>query len=570
MERFQLPEDLTALEHDALSQLMEDAVAAFDELSGQDTITGDDLADLRRMRDGINAIKAEQQARISAAEEAAAEIDALRNDVHGEVTADDPENPTDPADDPANPADPEDPPADPENPTDPENPEDPALDPDGELVTASAARPLDMRQVRRRQPKQQLPPAEPARPRVKLTAAADVPGLAMAQDIDMAALVDGMADRAKGLTSAKRPAQALVASYAIPYDRAVIVDDASSAPEGTRAVLAAADQGRLPEQDLVASGGWCSPSEIIYDIADVACPDMLWSAPEVQLRRGGIRYFLTPSLDVSSLTWIHTEADDIAGAEKPCFHIPCPDPIEVRCDAVGVCLEAGILTEKFFPELISWYIRNSMVAHEIRISQAMFLEAIAASGGIVANETFGAFTAVFAQVALQAADMVEKHSLCETTAVEVTFPWWSRNAFLADIARQNGRRVEDVDPGIITSAFATLGVSAQFARGLPPDAGVSMGGATPAEAWPTTVPFMIHPAGAFQIGRGAEVNLGAVYDSEKFKVNDYTATFTEECVALVYRGPESRFVYVPICPDGATGRQIAEVDCPIDVNTFES
>src|SRR5690606_35731500 len=256
----------------------------------------------------------------------------------------------------------------------------------------------------------------------------------------------------------------------------LVVDDAGSAPAGSRAAMLAADQSRLPGGDLVASGGWCAPSETVYDIADIACPEMLWTAPEIQLRRGGIRFFQTPSLDVSSLTWIHTESDDIGGAEKPCFKTPCPDPIEVRCDAVGVCLESGILTERFFPELTSWYLRNAMVAHEIRISQALYLEAIAASTAIDVDPTFGAFSAVFAQVALQTADMVERHSLCESIAVEVTFPWWSRNAFLADIARQNGRSIEEIDPAVIDRAFATIGARVQYARGLPDQVPSAIGG----------------------------------------------------------------------------------------------
>jgi hypothetical protein len=76
---------------------------------------------------------------------------------------------------------------------------------------------------------------------------------------------------------------------------------------------------------------------------------MLWDAPEIQLARVGLRFFKIPSLDVGSMTFVHTEADDISGAVKPCFVVPCPEPDEVRCDAVGVCLQAGILTQRHMP-----------------------------------------------------------------------------------------------------------------------------------------------------------------------------------------------------------------------------
>lgn len=575
MDRFELPAEITSLDNDALDALLEQAVTTFDTGSSAESITQEDLAALRKLTEDIRTIRAEKTARTVAAEEAVSELATMAAEVRGEAPgeAEDP-----PAEDPPAEADPEADPAE----VDPAESEPTeavlvaegeTVVAEGELVTAAATpnRHMNLAEVRARQPKQKLP-AKP-KDRVEIRAAADVPGLGIGQGLDIDQLVDGVINRANGLKSAGRPAQAMVASYMLPFPEDLQVTDAQSAAMGTSVVLAAADQGRLPGGDLVASGGWCAPSETIYDIADVACPDMLWSAPEVQLKRGGLRYYKTPTLDISGLTWIHTEANDIAGATKPIFRVPCPDPFDRRCEAIGVIIEAGILTERFFPELVAWYVRNSMVAHEIRVSQAMFLGAIAASTHVVMGETMGAFTAVFGAVALQAADLVEKHSLCESTGVEVVFPWWSKNLFLADIARQNAREFDEIDPNIIAKAFATLGVSVQWARGLPPGVPTDIGAAAPAPSWPDDLNFLIHPAGAFQIGRGAEVNLGAVYDSNTFVTNDYTALFTEECVALIDRGPESRFVTVPICPDGTTGSQAiagTTLECPIDAASVVS
>ena len=570
MHEFQMPEDLTAVED--IDALIEQATAIFDEASGAETITADDLAALRQLRINIAAMRAEATRRETEASEAAAEIDAMRAEVLGEGEGDGDEGAGEDGgegDAPAEPADPEAPAGDDGGEGDGGEG---APSEEGELVTASAgARRLNVGAIRARQPVQALPaPADDAPRGVVITASADVPGLSTGQTIDLDALVEGVQRRAAGLKHSKRAASAVVASYEIPFDPSMVVEDPGSAPAGTRAVLAAGDQRRLPGGDLAASGGWCAPSETVYDIADVACPDMLWSAPEVQMRRGGLRFFQTPPLSVSEMTFVHTEADDIAGETKPIFRIPCPDPIEVRCDAIGVILEAGILTDRHFPELTSWYVRNSMVAHEIRVSTEMFSAAVATATQIEGVASFGAFSAVFGQVALQVADLIEKHSLCETTAVEVTFPFWLRNLFLADIARQNGRALSEIDPGIITRAFGTIGASVQFARTLPPAVPTSIGGEDPAPAWPEEVGFLIHPAGAFQIGRGASVDLGAVYDSGTFVTNDFTALFTEECVALIPRGPEARFVTVPICPDGMTGPQATDIECPIDAGEVVS
>ncbi|MFF0290851.1 major capsid protein [Streptomyces sp. NPDC005262] len=67
------------------------------------------------------------------------------------------------------------------------------------------------------------------------------------------------------------------------------------------------------------------------------------------------------------------------------------------------CLEAGILTQRHFPELVSWYLRNSMVAHEIRLRQVLFAQAIASPTAVTLPATFGALSTVFAAVVLQAA-----------------------------------------------------------------------------------------------------------------------------------------------------------------------
>ncbi|MDP4501057.1 major capsid protein [Nonomuraea turcica] len=549
MDPFELPEDITQLADDQLAELLDGAVAAFDARSTSTTVTPDDLAQLRRLATAVNNIRAEQQTRREAAAQAAAEIDALAAQVRGgsqetsETSPDGEEGDAD-ADD-----------------VEASSTPDPDPQPQQEQVLSASSvipprRPaLDLSGVRRRQPRV-LP--DPPAPGTEITAAVDVPGYVPGARIEFDQITAGIISRANALKTAGGGVGQVI-SYRHPFAKELIVTDSSSAPEGTTVAITAANQRRLPQGDLVASGGWCAPSEILYDLVDVACPDMLWDAPEIQLSRGGLRYFLTPSLDVAALTWVHTEADDISGAEKPCFKIPCPEPVEVRCDAVGVCLEAGILTQRHFPELINWYLRNSMVAHEIRIRQVLFDQAVAQATPVTMPATMAALSAVYAAVALQAADMIERHSLCERISLEVVFPWWSRNLFLADLARQNGVNVCDLNPNCIQDLFSTLGVRVQFARGLAPAVPADIGAATPATEWPADLQFLIYPAGQIQIGRGEEVNLGVIHDSAKFSHNDYTALFVEECVALVNRSVDTRIVTVPVCPDGATGAQLEMV-----------
>lgn len=537
MAEFEFPEDITALADDDLADALKSAVAAFDAKSTSTSITSKDLAALRTLAGGIESIRAEQGSRHEAAEQAAAEIDALAVQVRG-GNADAATEPTDTAAS-----------AEPE----PEAQPEPAP-----VVVASVQRPaLDLSNVRRRQPRV-LP--EPPAPTTTITAAVDVPGYAPGSPLNFGDITAGIISRANALKTAGGGVGQVI-SYRHPYAEDLIVTDSSSAPEGTTVALHASSQRRLPQQDLVASGGWCAPSETIYELTDTSCPDMLWDAPEIQLARGGLRYYKPLSLDVASMTWVHTEADDISGATKPCYRIPCPGPVEVRCDAVGVCLEAGILTQRHFPELVAWYLRNAMVAHEIRIRQVLFAQALAAATPVVLPMTMGALSAAYAAIALQAADMIERHSLCESTALEVVFPWWSRNLFLADLARRNGVSINDVTTAQIQDLFSPLGVRTQWARGLAPAVPTDIGATDPALGWPAEINFLIYPAGSLQIGRGEEVNLGAIHDSTKFVTNDYTALFSEECIALVDRSVDTRIVTVPVCPTGETGAQTL-IACP--------
>ncbi|MFD3848178.1 major capsid protein [Streptomyces microflavus] len=538
MADFEIPADVSALTDDELGTALAAAVEAFDAQSRSDRIDEDGLESLRTLTTCVNDIRTERASRRTAAEQAAAEIDALAAQVRG----DSPEAPAEAAEATAA--------------AEPAPEPEPAPAP---VVTAAVVpRPaLDLSGVRRRQPRV-LPEAPP--PGTTITAAVDVPGFTPGQALDFGSVTNGVIARANALKTAGGGTGQVI-SYRHPFAQDQIVTDSSSAPEGTTVALRAADQRRLPQRELVASGGWCAPSETIYELLDIACPDMLWDAPEIQLARGGLRYFPTLALDVAALTWIHTESDDIAGATKPCFTIPCPEPVEVRCDAVGVCLEAGILTQRHFPELVAWYLRNSMVAHEIRIRTALFAQAVALATPVTIAATWGALSPVFAAVALQAADMIERYSLCEGTELEVVFPWWSRNLFLADLARRNGVSIDDVTPAQVQQLFSPLGVRIQWARGLQPAVPTDIGGPTPAIDWPSQVQFLIYPAGQLQIGRGEEVNLGVIHDSTKFSTNDYTALFAEECVALVNRSVDTRLVTVPVCPSGETGAQTL-LTCP--------
>ena len=555
---YELPEDVTRLSDEDLDANLSAAVRSFKAESTTTVVTQHTLPNLRSLKASIETLKEEQKARTAAAEAAAAEIDQLAADVFGEEEAETVEAETETVEAEAETVE--------------------ALEPtaviDPVAVTASARRSLNLTAVRAKQSgsgslSRYLPADEPTG--IEIVASVDVPGFRPGQEIQIDQIVEGAMRRATGLKTSGG-GTGMVASYRLPFPDSLVIKDSSSAPEGSKAVMLAAKQSRLPQGDLVASGGWCAPSETIYDIADIACPDMLWDAPEVQLNRGGLRFFRTPTLDVGALTWTWTEAQDIAaatqpaGPEKPCFVIPCPAPIDVRAEAVGVCLSVGILTQRFFPEMVDWYVRNAMIAHEIRIKTEMYnqarLSAATLAVTIPATGGFATFSAVYGAVALQAADMIERHNLCDGTELEVVFPFWMRNMMLTDVARQQGKDPLTITDADLQAAFTGLGVRIQFARGLAPDGPTNIGGAVPATAWPADVEFLIYPSGNFQIGRGPEVNLGVIIDSVTVATND-EKIFSEEAVVLIDRMGLARRVTVTVCANGEVGARSTTAICAV-------
>lgn len=547
-EPFELPDDFAALSAEDLDTTLTQAIEAFQARRDDPNLTTADMPALRALGEGIKALRAEQESRATEAATALAELDTLAAEVGLTVEEPEPE--------PAAVAE-----------TEP-TVEEPAAEP--ELVTAAVARRPALNLAAVRRPAQPMPQAEPApAPGITLRASVDMPGLAVGATIDMDTMIEGVTNHAIALKTknARGQGTGLVASYTLPFTDDLIVKDASNPYEGSLAVIKAADQKRLDGGDLVASGGWCAPSETLYSFAGIACPDMLWDAPEIQMSRGGLRFFQTPTLDVAAMTWDWTEADDIAagtpgGPTKPCFKVPCPAPIEVRCTAYGTCVEAGILTQRHFPELVQYYVNTAMVAHEINLRQSLYEAARTASTAVTTAVSFAAFSAVYGAVALQAADMIERLNLCASVGLEVVFPWWVRNLFMADIARQQDVSIADLNPNVIQDAFSSLGVRVQFARGLTPDVPTNIGGPTAATAWPADVEFLIYPSGTFQIGRGAEVNLGVIHAPELFQTNDFSALFSEECAALAVRNAFSRRVTVAVCASGAVGPRATPV-CPV-------
>lgn len=349
------------------------------------------------------------------------------------------------------------------------------------------------------------------------------------------------------------------------------VDDHSS-PEEVYAVLQAAAN---PEA-LVAAGGWCSPSEISYDFYNIVCEDGMYDLPSTGIRRGGMRWPTSPSfgdLASSAGLWVWNETMDIAAATgtaqsgtKTCARVPCASFNEARLDCDGICITAGNLTSDAWPEQIANFMRLVMAAHAHRVNTRLITKVAALSTAVSMCATgMGVAVPLLDAVELQAIDLRTKYAMCDNATLEAVFPNWVLGLIRADLAKRKGwdtpSSAFNITNAEIASWFTLRGISAQFVQDWQVRAAGVPGQSGAITTWPSSVQFMIYPAGTFVKGNGLSLDLGVVRDSTLNSTNDFTAAWSEDCWLVAMIGHESRVVTVPVCPNGAAGADVS-FTCP--------
>jgi len=316
---------------------------------------------------------------------------------------------------------------------------------------------------------------------------------------------------------------------------------------------------------LVAAGGWCAPSEQLYDFCDVPDATDLISLPEITINRGGIRWPREPDLSgiFEDFEWFFTEAEleaeDVDGnptAIKTCVEIPCPEDFdEIRLNAVGWCVEAGILQEQGWPELVEWFMRQLTQEHLRALSRRTILDMETGSGTpivIPAASTIGSVASVLNSLALVATNIRLKRGLARTATIEGVAPSWFHEVLRADLAFREGTDVFAVTDAQIDGWLRARNISLQFvgdwqsrATGLP--------GNLATVKWPTTAKVLLYPAGTWFRSMSNVIELGVMYPKEQLQVNRFTRMFTEDAIAVGKRCGESVAVTIPLDVNGAVG-----------------
>lgn len=430
-------------------------------------------------------------------------------------------------------------------------------------VTASAARRGTAARAASRAPKPA--PAEETEPKKKvaLVAAANVPNFDSGQELgtfrDVATAFQSRSAawarqltkseaKAAGSTLEVRQLSKNASQHNVArIDKRELTDEFSvtsrmSTAEQFDIVMQAANEKRLGKGGLIASGGWCAPSETIYgNFLSLETVSGILDIPTVTADRGGINFTKGPDYASIAATWgfMQTEAQAIAGTEKTCYPVACPPFSEVRLDAIGFCITAGILTEAAYPELIDRVLQIGTVAHAHKVNASVISRILGYVGAAVDHVEMGSATAdVLDAVELQAMRLRYTYAMDPEATVESFFPVWAIALFRSDLARRSGVDMLAVTRQDVERWFSTRGVAAQWVYDWQNFTAAST---TPAAgaAWtslPDTLEFVMYPAGAFVKLATNVISLDTIYDSVNTSTNTFTAAFFEEGIAVANTG----------------------------------
>lgn len=596
----EIPENLSDLSAEDLGDLRSKAVDAFQTLYAGGEFTDEDLATLGTLTEGIEVLSAE----ISAREQAAAERAAKAAEMAAKVGADKPAPAPVPADDDDD-EDEDDTPAEEKADAEADIAEaeaekaaaeeaekkakaaaadvEPAaeVDAEPEAVTAAAPRgPIKLSGIRRHvhTPAPAITEetsVEDTTPKARMTVA-DVPGFAADSDASFEDLAVALDRRLQGFNSgayaaAARAGRAMSERHGLAVIRKAFDERATvSSPESADAAMAfAVSEKNLPGGSLVAAGGWCAPSETVYDLLEDESRDGLISLPEINVTRGGIKFTKGPKFAdlYAAPSFNFTEEEAKAGkylpdaanqgankvGAKPVYNVPCTEFEEVRLSAAGIHVQANLLQQRGYPELVARTIRGALVAHEHKMSERIIASMERQSTAVSMDSgQIGAAAPILTAIELQVEHYRYAQRLSRSTTLEAVFPYWVHGAIRTDLSRREGVDLIDINDARIDAWFRSRGVNPQFVY----DWQALTGDASAFKAWGASLKFLLYSAGTFVKGGQDVITLDTVYDSVLLGQNDYTALFTEEGYLVAKRGHDARVVTVPLNPNGGTGTGI--------------
>ena len=373
---------------------------------------------------------------------------------------------------------------------------------------------------------------------VRVTAGADIPGYSAGTEFGGIAEVNkafvnriNSLKRVTGGSGEQHVVATLVASASA--DRTLDSFDA----EANWAKIAAV----VSPQAITASGGFCAPLDVRYEIFGLGQGDrpLRDGLPGFNASRGGIRFVNPPVLgDLSGAVGLWDSATDAnPGAEvKPSLKVTCSPEDTAEVEAVTLTLEFGNLMSRAYPELVQRNNELGLIEHARLAERTLYSKMVAASTDLTSAYQVGTARDFLLALGKAAAAYRGKHRMVRTAPLRVVLPSWLRDAMREDIAQGlPGDRLGETD-AIIDGYIAARNVNVTWYLDDAYPVSAVVDGAIP--DFPSSIKWLLFAEGSFLFLDGGTLDLGVVRDSDLVGTNDYK-TFVETFEGIAFIGADS-------------------------------
>ena len=331
--------------------------------------------------------------------------------------------------------------------------------------------------------------------------------------------------RAAGGDGEKHTVATVMASY--PEDR-ILDGDFQGNAKKINAVL---------QQAMVASGGYCAPLPVRYDIYGIGVTDrpvrdalMMFNAS-----RGGVRFVTPPVLtDLADAVglWTSTIDADPGTAVKAELKVTCAAEVDAESDAVTLQLEFGNFMTRAYPELVNRNNELGLIQHARFAELELLSKMTALSTQVTAAAKLGVGRDFLNAIARGAAAYRSRHRMRRTTPLRVIAPEWVLDAMRTDFSQQlPGDDAVALADATIQNFLDRQNVRVSWHLDGP---FAAQAGSAPLVEFPSTFTWHLFAEGSFLFLDGGTLDIGVVRDSALVSTNDYKVFMeTFEGVAMI-------------------------------------
>ncbi len=400
-----------------------------------------------------------------------------------------------------------------------------------------------------------------------LTAAAGLDGIRGGQPLDRLGLAEAMRTVARRLGPPARSAAGIEqrffiaqANFPYPDERRLMPGELDVNARKIQAVIPDGITGMKGNKTLTASGGLCAPLEPFYSMPNFAVTDrpVRDALPSFQADRGGVSVpeaTIIGDID-DAISTVTAEEDELLGTgtwTKSCQDLDCPEYRDATVTTISHCREYGNLNARAWPEKIA-HENDLTMAALARTAESYLLNQIKAQSlNVTMAQNLGAMSDLVAAI-VQARAGVRYRLRSANITYRVLMPAWVPELLASDnIKTELVTRFEA--QAALSAHLQSFGINVAYYLD-DVAGGTSQGFSAEADSssldvFPSVVQWAFYPEGAFLHLDGGTLDLGIVRDSTLNATNDFQI-FGEIFENVIRIAPEQAALWVSstVTPSG--------------------